>query len=210
MVASSNSSGTHRLLDRARTNDRQALQDLFGRFRERLRLMVRLRMDRRLRARINSSSVLELVYRDLCERISEYSAQSSLPFFLWLRQLTGQRIQALHRQYLGGETWGAGQEISLYQGALPEASAVILASQLLGQRNASQGTPLAKLQIRLQDALNSMDPLDREILALCHCERLRNDEAAISLGIDSASAGRRYLQAIKRLKEVLQGVPGFF
>jgi RNA polymerase sigma-70 factor (ECF subfamily) len=64
------------------------------------------------------------------------------------------------------------------------------------------------MQVRLQDALNGMDPLDREVLALCHFEELSNDEAAAVLGIDRASAGQHYVRALKRLNEILRSIPG--
>jgi RNA polymerase sigma-70 factor (ECF subfamily) len=64
--------------------------------------------------------------------------------------------------------------------------------------------------LRLQDALNRLDPLDREILALCHFEELRDEEVAAVLHIDKAVATLRYVKALKRLKEVLNSIPGFF
>jgi RNA polymerase sigma-70 factor, ECF subfamily len=65
-----------------------------------------------------------------------------------------------------------------------------------------------EVKIRLQEALNSMDPLDREILALRHFEQLTNLEAAQVLDIKDKTAGKRYLRAIKRLKEILSDMPG--
>ena len=53
-----------------------------------------------------------------------------------------------------------------------------------------------------------MDPLDREVLALRHFEHLTNAEAARVLQIKEAAAGKRYLRALKRLKELLAGMPG--
>jgi RNA polymerase sigma-70 factor (ECF subfamily) len=141
--------------------------------------------------------------------MGEYLADRATPFFLWLRRLTGERIQALHRQHLGPQARAAGQEISLYRGALPEANAASIAGQLLGQRAFSQAAQ-ATMQIRLQDALNGMDPMDREILSLCNFEELSNDEAAAALGVDPATASHRYVRALKRLKEILNGIPGFF
>ena len=92
-----------------------------------------------------------------------------------------------------------------------EANSVSLAAQLLGHMtDASQAATRAQLQVRLQDALNGMDPLDREVLALCHFEELSNDEAALVLGMDRAMAGLRYVRALKRLKEILSSMPGFF
>jgi RNA polymerase sigma-70 factor (ECF subfamily) len=62
--------------------------------------------------------------------------------------------------------------------------------------------------LRLQEALNSLDPLDREILSLRNFEELTRAEAAQVLGITEAAAAKRYLRALKRLKEVLAHMPG--
>jgi RNA polymerase sigma-70 factor (ECF subfamily) len=197
------------LLRQAQDGNEQALRKLFEPYKERLRKMVRLRLDRRLRGQFSSSAVLEEVLREAGRRITEYP--SAQPFFLWLRLLTGQRIQELHRQHLGDQPWEGGPEVSLYRGALPEANSVSLAAQLLGHMTAaSQAAARADMQIRLQDAINSMDALDREVLTLCHFEELSNAEAAAVLGLDKTAATQHYLRALKRLKEILSSIPGFF
>jgi RNA polymerase sigma-70 factor (ECF subfamily) len=53
-----------------------------------------------------------------------------------------------------------------------------------------------------------MDPVDREVLALRHFEQLTPAETALELGIKEKAAGMRYLRALKRLKELLTGLPG--
>jgi RNA polymerase sigma-70 factor (ECF subfamily) len=68
----------------------------------------------------------------------------------------------------------------------------------------------AELQVRLQDVLNSMDPMDREVLTLRHFEELGNSEAAQVLGITKAAASSRYIRAVMRLKKELATMPGFF
>jgi RNA polymerase sigma-70 factor (ECF subfamily) len=196
------------LIRRARQGDAQALQQLLEPHRDRLRKVVRLRLDRRLRGRFSSSAILEEVAREAGRRLPEYQSGREETFFLWLRRLTGEVIQALHRQHLGNGD--AGQEVSLYRGALPEMNSVSLAAQLLGHMTqVGQAAARAEMQIRLQDTLNSLDPLDREILALCHFEDLSNAEAATVLGLDKATATRHYVRAFKRLKEILNSIPGF-
>ena len=66
------------------------------------------------------------------------------------------------------------------------------------------------MQIRLHEVLNSMDPIDREVLILRHFEELSNAETAEVLGIQKTAACNRYLRALKRLKAVLSSMPGFF
>jgi RNA polymerase sigma-70 factor (ECF subfamily) len=86
-----------------------------------------------------------------------------------------------------------------------------LAAHLLGRLTTpSQAAIRAEMQIRLQEALNQMDPLDREVLTLRHFEELTNGETAQVLGLQKAAASNRYVRALKRLKDVLSGMPGFF
>ena len=82
------------LLDRLERGDEQAMTELFARHRERLRRMIRLRLDRRLQARIDSSDVLQDTYFEVARRTREYLASPSMPPFLWLRFLTGQTLLA--------------------------------------------------------------------------------------------------------------------
>jgi RNA polymerase sigma-70 factor (ECF subfamily) len=133
-----------------------------------------------------------------------------LPFFLWLRHLTGLKLLEVHRRHLGTEMRDAAQELSLYRGALPEANSVSLAAQLLGTvTSPSQNAIRAETRIYVQEALNAMDPVDREILALKHFEQLSTSEIARVLGLSKAGAGSRYLRAIKRLRTTLSQIPGF-
>jgi RNA polymerase sigma-70 factor (ECF subfamily) len=202
-------SATHDdLLRRASSGDQDALAQVFNCYRDRLRQMVRLRLDRRLQGRLDPSDVLQEAYLDFARRLPDYAHEPDMPFYLWLRFLTGQRLIDLHRQHLGAQMRNAGQEVSLYRGALPQASSASLAAQLLGRlTSASRAAIRAETQIRVQEALNRMDAIDREVLALRHFEMLTNDEAAAVLGIKKSAASNRYVRALRRLKEILGGLP---
>ena len=131
-----------------------------------------------------------------------------MPFFLWLRYITGQRLIMLHRKHLGAQMRDAGQEVSLYQGSLPQATSISLAQQLLGRfTSVSHAAVRAELQVKVQEALNSMDPIDREVLALRHFEMLSNAETAEVLGLTKTAASNRYIRALGRLKEILAVIP---
>jgi RNA polymerase sigma-70 factor (ECF subfamily) len=191
--------------------DAQTLGRVWNRYRDRLRRLVRLRMDRRLQGRIDPSDVLQEAFVDFQGRVSDYLRQPDLPFFLWLRLLTGQRLQLLHRHHLGTQMRDAGREVSLHHGAMPQATSISLAAQLLGRfTSVTQAVQRAEMQVILQEAINAMDPIDREIVALRHFEELSNDETAQVLGIKPSAASSRHVRALKRLREVLQRTPGFF
>jgi RNA polymerase sigma-70 factor (ECF subfamily) len=189
--------------------DVEALTAMFVRQRERLRRMVRLRLDRRLLGRVDPSDVLQEAYLDIAQRAREYLADPTMPPYLWFRFLTAQRLMIMHRKHLGAQARDAGREISLHRGAIPQATSVSLAQQLLGRlTSASQAAIRAELQTRLQVILNGMDPIDREILALRHFEELSNAETAAVLGLQKAAASNRYIRALKRLKDLLDALPG--
>ena len=207
--ATGNSGETDQLLQRVAQGDRQGLGALLERHRKRLRRMVALRLDQRLRGRIDASDVLQETFLEVATRLPEYLRQPSMPFFLWLRFLTGQKLVELHRHHLGAQMRDAGREVSLHHGSLPEVSSAALAAQLLGHdTRPSEAAIRAERKIRLQEALNSMDPLDREVLALRHFEHLNNAETAHALGLQESAASKRYIRALKKLKEILTHMSG--
>jgi RNA polymerase sigma-70 factor, ECF subfamily len=198
------------LVRKAVAGDETALRELFGQYRDRLKRMVRLRLSRRLQGRIDDSDVLQESYLEVARRLGEYAENPGLPFFLWLRHMTGLKLTEVHRRHLGTGMRDADREVSLHRGSLPEADSVSLAAQLLGQLTTpSQAAVKAETRIFVQEALNAMDPVDREVLALKHFEQLSMSEIAQALGMSKAGAGSRYLRAVKRLREILERIPGF-
>jgi RNA polymerase sigma-70 factor (ECF subfamily) len=209
MLMDNNSAETARLLEQARAGDNEALSALFARHRPRLRRMVELRLDRQLQARIDASDVIQEAYVEVVTRWNEYLIEPSYPLFLWLRLIVGERLLNLHHHHLGTQMRDAGRELSLYRGALPEASSAALAARLLGnQTSPTQAAERAERMIRLQEALNSLDAMDREVLALRHFEELSLAETALSLGIEESADAKRYIRALKRLKAILANMPG--
>jgi len=201
---------TDALVERAGGGDSAALAELFRRHRKRLRQMVRLRLDRRLQGRVDPSDIIQETYIDAARKISEYARErSELPFFLWLRLVAGERLLRVHRQHLGTVMRDAGREVSLYRGALPQASSESLAAQLLGRlTSVSQKLIRAEVQLQLQQALNQMDSMDREIIMLRHFEELSNAEASRVLGISPQAASNRHMRAMSRLQSTLRNIPG--
>jgi RNA polymerase sigma-70 factor (ECF subfamily) len=209
-VMSGDASAVSDLLQRAARGDEQAFQELLSRYRDRLKRMVHLRLSRRLQGRVDDSDVLQEAYLEVAKQLPEYVQRPALPFFLWLRHLTGLKLAEVHRRHLGTQLRDADREVTLHRGGLPEADSASLAAQLLGKLTTpSQAAIKAETRLFVQEALNSMDPIDREVLALKHFEQLSTSEIAAVLGLSKAGAGSRYLRALKRLREILCQIPGF-
>ena len=201
-------------IDRDRVAAIEADRADWGQFlsahRDRLRRMIALRLDQRLRGRIDPSDVIQEAFLEATERRSEYVRQPDpLPPFLWLRFLTLQRLQLIHRRQLGTRSRDAGREVSIYGGSVPAATSAALAAQLLGRdTRASEAAIRAEEKRKLHEALDRMDPIDREVLVLRHFEQLSNGECARVMGLAEAAATKRYLRALRRLKEILSALPG--
>lgn len=191
------------LVARLQSGDQTALGELFDQHRPKLRRMVELRLDHRLAGRVSASDVLQEAYIDALKRVEHYFSKPGQPFFGWLRLVVGQRIADVHREHLAGKR-DAGRELG------NNADSNCLAARLIGRASSpSQAAQRSEMFAQLEEALNRMDPLDREVLALRHFEELSNTDTAELLGIQSAAASKRYVRALARLKEILEGIPGF-
>ncbi|MHC5543054.1 sigma-70 family RNA polymerase sigma factor, partial [Singulisphaera rosea] len=124
---------TSDLVERLRDGDRTALAGVFAAYRDRLLKMVDLRLDPRLRPRLDPVDVVQDAFLDASKRLDAYLVDPQLPPFLWLRLIVAERMATLHRHHIGTKMRDAGREVSLYHEALPQASSAALASMLLGR-----------------------------------------------------------------------------
>lgn len=196
------------LLARLVQGDQDALADLFSKHRDRLGRMVEFRMDGRLRGRIAASDVLQEAYIDALKRLPHYQSDPGMPFYLWLRWVTSQRLVEVHRQHLGAQMRDAGREVSMGRAEGPSASSARMAELIGDLTSPSQAAQRAETMAQLQQALDALDPIDREVLALRHFEELSNREAAALLEIQPAAASKRYVRALERLKAALSQLTG--
>jgi len=187
-----------RLLVEARQGRREALDQLLGLHRDYLRRIVDLRLDARLRGRIDSSDVVQEALLEAARRLPDYLAREPMPFRLWLRQTACQRLIDLRRQHLGAECRTAKREQ-----ALPATSSILLARAAIGGERPSQHIQEKELVGQVQRAMADLADDDAEIILLRNFEDLSNQEAAQVLGIDPSAASKRYGRALLRLRRIL-------
>jgi len=193
------------LLERADAGDPHALGELLEQSRERLLQIVSFRMDQRLRSRIDPADVVQDAFMEATRRFGEQKRDDRIPFFLWMRLLTLQRLAELHRRNLGVKARDAGREVSIFSGPLPQATSAVIAAQLLGGLTSpSQAAIRVETRLAVEEKLNEMETLDREILVLRHFEKLSNQETAKVLDIKQSAASNRFIRALKKLKAELQ------
>lgn len=197
------------LLRRAAEGDQQSCGELLNKHRDRLVRMVSLRLDRRLRGRLDPSDVVQEACLEATARLQEYLAKPDVSFFLWLRYLTGQRVSILHRQHLGVQMRDAGREVAMGDLGAPATTSAALADCLAANEpRPSEVAVQAETRRIYQQVLDTLDPIDREVLALRHVEQLSNVETARVLNLQTSAASKRYLRAIERLREALDKSAG--
>lgn len=197
------------LLRQAGRGDDQLFSDLLSKYRRRLHKIIELRLDQRLRGRVDPSDVIQEAYLEASQRLAAYLDNRDMPFFLWLRFLTLQKLMLAHRQHLGTKARDANRETSLYGHPQSEPSSAVLAEQLLGRLTGpSQAALRTERMLRVQEALTRLEPIDVEVLVLRHFEELTHTEIGQLLGIKRAGASHRYQRALKKLRSTLENMPG--
>ncbi len=212
------------LLHRAQAGDREAWGALVERYRDRLKLLVSVRMDRRVKQRLDESDVIQEMYLRLNHSAKpnvravpdesepgSFSIPDSMPSngsvpltpYLWLRRVAIWTLADLQRKHLSVQQRDPRREVPL--AALPGTSSFDLAHLFLR----SDTQPLDAIIrderiVELHRALDQLEPLDREIIMLRHGEKLSRSEAALLLNISIAAAAKRYLRALKRVRSLMK------
>ena len=187
-----------------RAGDTDALAQVFSCYRERLRRIVQFRIDYRLAGRVSDSDILQETFIAAAKRLEHFSSQKDLPAFLWLRLVANQELANLHRQHLGAAKRDARKEVSIDKGYDSGQTSMAIAAQLVGQLTAASAIVERAEQIqKLESALNEMEPLDREVIALRHFEELSNADTAKVLEIETAASSKRYIRAMGKLGRLM-------
>src|SRR6516225_4921641 len=194
---------TKALISRAAVGDRAAREDLLVRNRERLRQMIMVRMDRRLLPRLDASDVVQEVFAEACQKMSDYLQRRPLPFYPWLRQLAWERLLKLQQRHIGAQRRSTMRE-QPGELCLSQESEMVLADRLLARGSSpSQQLIRQEQRRRVQSALTELAARDREVLVMRYLEQLSIREIAAVLDISEGAVKTRHVRALVRLRGLL-------
>lgn len=177
---------------------------LFSNYGARLERIINFRLDPRIRGRIDAADVLQEAYLEASTRLPSFLDSANVSFFVWLRQQTLQTLVDVHRRQFRQKR-DVNREIHFASTGPSDGTSVSIAQFLIGQLTSPSEVAVKAEEIQwLQEALNSMNEVDREVLALRHFEQLSNTQVAEVLGLTPTAASNRYLRAAARLGEILQ------
>ncbi len=196
----SNDCETEELLRRLEDGDRHVEDELFERYRERLRRMVAVRLDPRIAGRLDPSDIVQETLAEASAELADFLAERPLPFFPWLRRLAGDRLIAAYRQHVGADRRTVNREVR--RGPNPfDASTARLAEKLVDPGSSpSQRAARNELIGLVHQTLATLGTNDREVLIMRYLEHLKFTEIAAVLGISENAVKVRHVRAIERLR----------
>jgi len=198
---------TRELLSRAQGGSVDAVDHLLERHRQSLHRMVQARLHRGLSRRVDASDVVQEALMAASRRLSNYLQDPCMPFHVWLRQLTRDRLNDIYRRELADK-----RDVGREQAAAPnEQSSLDPAAQVRDLGLTPAATLLRnELAERFQWAVDQLADDAREIILMRHGEQLTNSQAAELLGLSEPAAAMRYLRALRQLKTLLGGTPSMW
>lgn len=183
-----------------RDNRTETFGDLSLQHRPFLRKLVQMRMDRRLRARIDPSDIIQITLFEASRRLDEYLDNPKVSFRRWLAYLAEQNTVAAFRQHMQAKKRSASREQSAtpsahVDGVIPELA------ELLVSDITDPAISVARLERRerLYERLSSMREEDQQIVHLRFFLGLSHSEIAETLNITRDAAAQRGHRALKRL-----------
>jgi len=194
------------LLARARRGDETALAELFRAHEPRLLRMVELRLDKSLRSRMDPADVVQDAWVEVVRRFDEWCRQDRLPLHVWLRLITGQSLALAQRRHLSAHMRDALRDVPQRAGRAGLSTATVADAFVDSATSPSQFVAREELRARVRAAIEDLDEIDREIVAMRHFEGLTNEETAAELDIEPSAASMRFLRALVRLRPALKGL----
>jgi RNA polymerase sigma-70 factor, ECF subfamily len=185
----------------------QALADLLALSQEKLERIVAFRLAPILRSRVDPADVLQEAYFEIARRIQEFIDDSSVSFFVWVRQKTIQTLIDIHRNHTRDKR-DPNREIAIACSPYGHTTSISIARFLLDDvTSPSQAAVREEEYQQLELALESMNETDREVIAMRHFEHLNNQQVAEVLNLSPTAASNRYVRAAAKLTEILTQLP---
>lgn len=190
---------------RLKQGDQSALGDVFTVHRPRIWQIIHFRLNNQVRGRVDPDDVVQEVFLAAEKRIEHFTNGDFPSFFLWLRLVAGQTLSDIHRQHLSTEARSAFRETPSNDRDAWGNTSLCLSQRFIAHLTSpSQAAVKSELMAEVRSALESMNEIDREVLALRHFEELTNQEVASELKITQKTSSMRYMRALERLRNILQ------
>lgn len=189
------------LLDRAAKGDLAAGLELLFAQRPRLRELVRARMLPELTRHLDPSDIVQESLTAAARKLPTFAEQQPVPFYVWLRRLTLDRLGKANRRYLRTQARDARRELTL---ELNDASVELLTQSLVSKLPSPPRAAIVQERAAaVRVALLELPDDYRAVIELRYVEQLTVRETAAALGLTESNVKIIHLRALKRLRDAL-------
>lgn len=198
--SSSASSELIGLAKKAAGGDERAFAQLFAQFRPHLRQFIDLRLDRRIRRRVDLSDIIQETQIEVHQRLADFLKRQPMPIRVWMRKTALEHLIRAHEKHLK-----AGRRSVIREARLSNRSSVMLAQRIAAVDHSPSQQAIAGENVQIvANAISELLEIDREILIMRNVESLDFNEIAFSLDISPEAARKRFGRALMRLQKQLQ------
>lgn len=182
---------TQHLVALAKEGDAAAVNQLCDVYGERVRRMIRFRLDRRLRPKLDSVDVVQDVLILALGRLQDFSYSNEGDFLRWLSRIAENKLRDIWDQFHAGKR-DIHKEIPFRKEGGNTAGDALGAAEPVGETTPSVIMRKKEALDKLEKALDQLKPQYKEIIVLKRIEGLSHAEIAARLGT-SARAVRMLL-----------------
>jgi RNA polymerase sigma-70 factor (ECF subfamily) len=188
------------LLVAFRAGDREAGDQLLGRFAPWLKLLARLQWESRFRAKFDPSDVVQDALFEAVRAFPQFRGTTEPEFVAWLRQILAHALAHEVRRYAGTQKRDVDLEVSFDQ-------ALSQTSERLGDRLAAtstlpgQAVARREQEVRLAAVLDRLPEDYREVIILRHLEGWSHDEVARRMRRQPGAVRMLWVRALARLRQ---------
>lgn len=190
------------LLEAARTGDGEALGRLLELYRNYLRLLARLHVNRRLRGKADPSDLVQDTFAAAHENFPQFRGTTEGELVAWLRQILASKLTNLARRYLGTRRRDVRLERRLADD-LGQSSAALDAALPAARSSPSDRLVRRERAVLLADAIKSLPADYQEVIILRHLEGLSLPEASDRMGRSLDSVRKLWVRGIAKLRYLL-------
>ena len=194
---------TDELLRRARCGDAEAVAALAGRYREFVRLLVRARCAGRLRARVDSSDLIQETLLRASRHIGQFHGTTEEEWRAWLARIAEREVIGQYRHHLGAARRDATREQPLCPPSSSAGASRLEQWWARSQSSPSQAAMRNERVLALTRALGRLPEDYREVLVLRHLEGLDFPEIAQRLARSPGATRVLWTRALRRLRDEL-------
>lgn len=196
---------TNDLLHAAKLGDRNQLGRLLHIYNNYLSILANTQLDKRLRARVNPSDVVQETLLAAHRDFSDFRGQSTAEFVAWLRQILVNVLHGVVARHVKASKRDIRREISIDQVARNVDHSAV---QLLNLIAADGSSPSLQVQhderaALLANRLGELNPDYREVILLRNVQGLSFEEVAAKMNRTSGAVRMLWLRAIDQFKSKL-------